>query len=307
MILVTGGAGFIGSHVVRGLLAEGRPVRVFDNFSTGKRENLAGLAVDLRVGDVRDPQAVDAAVAGAEAVIHLAAAISVPQTVADPAGSHEVNVEGTFRMLHAARQAGVRRFLLASSAAVYGDEPSLPKTETSPTRPQSPYALHKLIGEQYLRLYAELYGMETLSLRYFNVFGPRQSPDSQYAAVIPKFVEAMSKDGRPTVFGDGGQTRDFVFVEDVVAANLAALAAPHLDGRVLNVAGGGAVSLLDLLATLEKIFQRQAAPVFAPSRAGDIRHSVAAIDAAAGFLGYRPRTTLLDGLSRTAEWLTAGG
>jgi UDP-glucose 4-epimerase len=305
MILVSGGAGFIGSHVVRGLLAQGRPVRVFDNLSTGKRENLAGLDVDLRVGDLRDPAAVAGAVRGVEAVIHLAAAISVPQTVADPAGSHAVNVEGTFCVLEAARTAGVRRFILASSAAIYGDEPSLPKTEESPVRPQSPYALHKLIGEQYLRLYAVLYGMETLSLRYFNVYGPRQNPDSAYAAVIPKFVSAMAGRTPPTVFGDGLQTRDFVYVEDVVAANLAALAAPRLDGRVLNIGGGRAISLLDLLATLEKIFQRRADPVFADPRPGDVRHSVAAVDAAAAFLGYRPKTPLLDGLTPTAAWLTA--
>jgi UDP-glucose 4-epimerase len=306
MILVTGGAGFIGSHLVQGLRAGGHRVRVLDNLSTGSRDNLTDPAVELLVGDLRDAAAVERAVQGVEAVFHLAAVISVPQTVADPVGSHAVNVDGTLSLLEHARRAGVRRVVLASSAAVYGDDPTLPKTESSPTRPLSPYGLHKLIGEQYLRLYHDAYGLDTLSLRYFNVFGPRQRPDSPYAAVIPCFVHALTNGSSPTIFGDGRQTRDFVYIDDVVAANLAALTASRPAGRVLNIAGGRGVSLLELLAALEQVFARRAAPVFAPPRPGDIRHSMAAIDAARQYLGYEPRTPLVQGLAATCRWMTAG-
>lgn len=307
MILVTGGAGFIGSHLVRGLLAAGEHVRVLDNLSTGKRENLEGATVEWLEADLRDDAALAAAVRGVTAVYHLAAVVSVPQTVADPAMSHEVNVTGTVRLLEHARQAGVRRFVLSSSAAVYGDEPSLPKRETSPLQPRSPYALHKLVGEQYLKLYADLYGMDTLSFRYFNVFGPRQDPNGAYAAAIPRFVEAMAAGVSPTIFGDGRQTRDFIYVEDVVAANLAALRAPQPAGRVCNVAGGRRIDLLELLAELEGIFRREAKPIFAEMRPGDVRHSVAATDAAADYLGFRPRTSLAEGLAHTVRWMTRGG
>ncbi|NLH49877.1 MAG: NAD-dependent epimerase/dehydratase family protein [Myxococcales bacterium] len=307
MILVTGGAGFIGSHLVRGLLARGERVRILDNLSSGKRANIAGLDVEFEPADLRDEAAVAAAVRGVDAVYHLAAVVSVPQTVADPATSHDVNVTGTYRLLENARLAGVRRFIFSSSAAVYGDEPSLPKRETSPLAPRSPYALHKLIGEQYLKLYADLYGMDTMSFRYFNVFGPRQDPLGAYAAAIPKFVEAMAAGVSPTIFGDGRQTRDFVFVEDVVAANLAALKAERPAGRVINVAGGRRIDLLELLGALETVFQREAKPVFAAPRPGDVRHSVAATDEAAAYLGFHPRTSLTEGLAQTVRWMLQSG
>jgi len=304
MILVTGGAGFIGSHIVRALVETGHAVRVLDNLSTGRRENLDGVEVEFVEGDICNDDDVDRAVIGVRAIVHQAAMISVPKSIEQPWQSHAINVDGTLRLLEAARRAGVRRFVLASSAAIYGDEPSLPKSETSPQQPQSPYAIHKLIGEQYLRLYHELYGLDTVCLRYFNVFGPRQDPTSPYAAVIPLFIRAMAAGERPTVFGDGEQTRDFVFIDDVVRANLAALSVPEPAGRVVNVAGGRSISLLDLLRELEAVFDRRADPVFAAPRPGDVRHSVAAIDAAVALLGYRPQTGLREGLAATVAWMT---
>ena len=304
MILVTGGAGFIGSHITRVLLAAGHSVRVFDNLSTGNRENLDDLDVEFVEGDIRNDDDVCYAVAGVKAVYHQAAMISVPQSVRDPWGSHAVNVNGMLRVLNAARLEGVKRFVFASSAAIYGDEPSLPKKETSTLRPQSPYAVHKLIGEQYLRLYHELYGMDTISLRYFNVYGPRQDPKSPYAAVIPLFVNALADNRVPTVYGDGKQTRDFVYVGDVARANLAALTVPNPAGRVVNIAGGRRISLLDLLGELETIFARKAEPIFTDPRPGDVRHSVAAIDAAAELLGFAPDTDLAEGMAATVAWMT---
>ena len=304
MILVTGGAGFIGSHIARELVRQGRPVRVLDDLSSGNRENLAGVDVDFIEGDIQNEETVARAMRGVEAVCHHAAMISVPQSVDDPLGSHAINVEGTVRLLEAARRAGVKRFTFASSAAVYGDEPSLPKTEDSPLRPQSPYALHKLIGEQYLRLFHELYGLETLALRYFNVYGPRQNPHSPYAAVIPLFIEAMERGERPTVFGDGRQTRDFVFIDDVVRANLSALSVPGACGQAVNVAGGAQTDLLELLAELERVFARAADPVFAETRPGDIRHSYASIAAAGELLDFQPSTLFAEGLAATVGWAT---
>ena len=229
--------------------------------------------------------------------------ISVPGSVADPLGSHAVNLEGTVRLLEMARRVGVERFVLASSAAIYGDDPTLPKTEDLPPRPQSPYALHKLAGEQYLRLYHLLYGLDTISLRYFNVYGPRQDPASPYAAVIPLFISALREGRRPTVFGDGLQTRDFVFVDDVVRANLAALTAPDPGGRVVNIASGRKTSLLDLLAALAPNFKKKLKPVFANARPGDVRDSVAAIDAARDLLGFAPAVDLVEGLAATVRWM----
>ncbi|HPQ71087.1 MAG TPA: SDR family oxidoreductase [bacterium] len=306
MILVTGGAGFIGSHIVRALLDAGEAVRVLDDLSTGRADNLAGLAVDFVRGDIRDAATVARAVAGVRAVCHHAAMISVPRSVEDPLGSHRINVEGTLNVLEAARRAGVKRFVLASSAAIYGDEPSLPKSEQSPQRPQSPYAVHKLIGEQYLRLYHDLYGMDTLSLRYFNVYGPRQDPASPYAAVIPLFIAALRDGRQPTVFGDGRQTRDFVYVGDVARANVAALNAPDPGGRVVNVAGGRRIDLLELLETLGRIFAVNPEPLFAPERPGDVRHSVAAVEAAAQVLAFRPTVELPEGLAATVAWSRGG-
>lgn len=306
MILVTGGAGFIGSHIVRALTDAGSKVRVLDDLSSGRAENLAGLDVEFVRGDICDAAIVAQAVRGVRAVCHHAAMISVPRSVEDPLGSHRINVEGTLNLLEAARRAGAPRFVLASSAAIYGDEPSLPKTEQSPQRPQSPYALHKLIGEGYLKLYHDLYGMDTLSLRYFNVYGSRQDPASPYAAVIPLFIDALREGRRPTVYGDGKQTRDFVYVDDVARANLAALTVPDPDGRVVNVAGGRRIDLLELLDTLGEIFTVSPAPLFAPARLGDVRHSVAAVDAAAELLNFRPTVSLREGLAATVAWSRGG-
>ena len=303
MILVTGGAGFIGSHLVRALVAQGRPVRVLDNLSTGRRENLNGLDVEFIEGDLRDDDALAVALRGVEAVSHHAAMISVPRSVDDPLGSHAINVEGAVRLLDLARRFGVQRFVFASSAAIYGDEPTLPKTENMPPLPQSPYALHKLVGEQYLRLFHRLYGMDTVSLRYFNVYGPRQDPASPYAAVIPLFASALRENRRPTVFGDGQQTRDFVYVDDVVRANLAALTVADPAGRVVNIASGKQSNLLDLLAALAPNFKRKLKPVFADARPGDVRHSVASIDAARELLGFAPTVGLEEGLAATVRWM----
>ncbi len=307
MILVTGGAGFIGSHIVRALLAQGKQVRVLDNLSTGRRENLNGLDIEFVEGDLRDDDALAAALRGVEAVCHHAAMISVPGSVADPLGSHQINIEGTVRLLDLARRLGVQRFVFASSAAVYGDDPTLPKSEDLPPQPQSPYALHKLVGEQYLRLYHHLYGIDTIALRYFNVYGPRQDPASPYAAVIPLFVSALREGRRPTVFGDGLQTRDFVFVEDVARANVAALSVPNPAGCVINIASGRQTSLLDLLAALAPNFKKKLKPVFANPRPGDVRYSVAANEAAKRLLGFEPTVGLEEGLAATVRWMKGEG
>lgn len=304
MILVTGGAGFIGSHIVRALVARGHRVRVLDNLSTGKRENLNGVDAELVVGDITDTDAVEAALAGVTAVFHEAADISVPHTVDDPVGTHRVNVNGTVNLLDGARRHGVKRFVFASSAAVYGDEPSLPKTEESPLCPRSPYALHKIIGERYLKLYHDVYGLDTISLRYFNVFGPRQDPASPYAAAIPIFVSCYADRRRPTIFGDGGQTRDFVFIDDVIAANLAALEIENPGGRVFNIASGRSIQLLELLEYIGAAFGKTLDPIFAEARPGDVRHSHAVIDRAADVLGYQPRVDMIRGLAQTVRWLT---
>ncbi|MDP8222705.1 MAG: SDR family oxidoreductase [Candidatus Lernaella stagnicola] len=306
MILVTGGAGFIGSHIVRALEKRGSHVRVLDNLSSGKRDNLSGVDAEIVVGDIRSETDVERAMVGVRVVFHQAAAISVPQTIADPAGTHSVNVEGTVNVLEKARQAGVERFVFASSAAVYGDEPSLPKSESSPLRPLSPYALHKIIGEQYLKLYHDVYGMDTISLRYFNIFGPRQDPNSPYAAAIPIFVAKLHGQQPPTIYGDGRQTRDFVYIDDAVAANLAAMETTDPAGRVFNVARGEQTDLLQLLELIGNAFGRRADPVFTDPRPGDVRHSVASIEAAAQELRYQPQVSLADGLAKTVRWLIGG-
>jgi UDP-glucose 4-epimerase len=301
--LVTGGAGFIGSHITEALLRRGDRVRVLDDFSTGRRGNLQfdGDPPGLEVleGDIRDARAVRDAARGADAIVHQAALPSVQRSVDDPMTSHSVNADGTVTVLEAARALGIRRVLYAGSSSVYGDSPSLPKTEEMLPAPLSPYAVSKLVGEYYSTVYAHLYGMETVTLRYFNVFGPRQDPASPYAAVIPLFIAALAAGRKPTVFGDGGQSRDFTYIDNVVEANLLALDAPGLVGDVINVATAERASLLDVLRILGTILGAPAEADHAAPRPGDVRHSLADIRRAADRLGYRPRVGLEEGLRRT--------
>lgn len=301
MYLVTGGAGFIGSNIVEQLVSDGEDVRVLDNLANGKRENLAtfGEAVDWIEGDVRDPDACRRACEGAEYVLHLAALGSVPRSIADPVTSNDVNAGGTLNVLVAARDAGVRRVVYSSSSSVYGDNPTLPKGEHLSTSPISPYAVSKLAGEAYARVFAGVYGLETVSLRYFNVFGPRQRADSPYAAVIPLFMQS-ALDGCPLpIHGDGLQSRDFTYVSNVVSANLLAARTPGVGGRVFNIACGGRHSLLDIVAALAKASGRALTCDHRPSRPGDVRHSEADIAAASRELGYRVGVGFDEGLART--------
>jgi len=304
-ILVTGGGGFIGSHLAGALLAAGHDVRVLDNFSTGKRDNLQALAGRLEMveGDIRDAGAAAAAVRGREAVCHLAALPSVPRSFHDPFASFAVNAGGTVKVLEAARQAGVRRFVYSSSSSVYGDAEGETKSEEMEPQPLSPYAVSKLSGEAMCRLYSRVYGTETVCLRYFNVFGPRQDPQSEYAAVIPRFILAALGQGQATIHGDGRQTRDFTYVANVVQANLLALqASASAAGRVFNIACGEETDLLTLLAILGEFVGRKPAPIFVPARPGDVRRSRAQIGRAREILGYRPDVSLREGLRKTLEW-----
>ncbi len=309
--LVTGGAGFIGSNIAHELVRRGHRVRVLDNFATGRRENLDGIAdrVDLIEGDLRRPPDVEKAVEGVEVILHQGALGSVPRSIADPLATHAANATGTLHVLWAARAAGVRRVVCASSSSVYGDTPTLPKVEEMAPAPLSPYAVSKLAGEHYCRVFAGVYGLETVSLRYFNVFGPRQDPTSQYAAVIPKFIRAMLGGERPVIFGDGTQSRDFTYVDNVVAANLLAAEAPAaaLGGAVCNIACGERSTLLDLVGTLNAILGTRLEPEFRPPRPGDVRHSHAAIGRAERLLGFRPSVRFGEGMRRTVEWMRAHG
>ncbi len=309
--LVTGGAGFIGSNIAHELVRRGDRVRVLDNFSTGRRSNLAGIAdrVDLVEGDLRLLADVEKAVDGVDVVLHQGALGSVPRSVADPVTTHEANSTGTLHVLWAAQRAGVRRVVYASSSSVYGDTPALPKAEDMPPAPLSPYSVSKLAGEHYARVFAGLYGLDAISLRYFNVFGPRQDPTSQYAAVIPKFVRGMLQGKRPVIFGDGTQSRDFTFVENVVAANLLAARAPAaaLRGAACNVACGERITLLHLVAVLNEVLGTRLEPDFQAPRPGDVLHSHAAIERAEELLGFRPVVRFAEGLRRTVEWMRAHG
>jgi nucleoside-diphosphate-sugar epimerase len=307
--LVTGGAGFIGSNLVRALLAAGDTVRVLDNFLTGKRENLEGLAerhgdaFRLVEGDLRDLDAVRRASSDVDYVLHQGALPSVPRSIADPVLSNEINVSGTVNVLVAARETGVRRVIFAASSSAYGDTVELPKRETMPPRPKSPYAAQKLAGEHYMRIFFEIHGLETVSLRYFNVFGPRQDPRSMYAAVIPRFITAVLRGEAPVVYGDGLQTRDFTHIDNVVQANLAACAAPRgACGKVFNIACGERVSLLDILERVCAQAGRRVSPKFEPARPGDVRDSLADIALARDILGYDPAVGFRDGLTNTVEW-----
>ncbi len=305
-ILVTGGAGFIGSNLVDALLARGDTVRVLDDLSTGHAENLPA-GTDLVVGSVADPDAVSAAMAGVEAVFHEGARGSVARSVADPLTTDTMNTHGTLTVLHCAQRAGVRRVIYASSSSVYGGATAPPTPETAPLVPRSPYAVSKLAGEVYCRVFAELHGLETVSLRYFNVFGPRQRPDSQYAAVIPLFIDALRAGRAVEVHGDGLQSRDFTYVSDVVAGNLAALAAPAeaVSGKVFNLAPGTTQSLLGLLGHLETIIGVTAERNHVDPRAGDVRLSQADNRLMAEAMGFHCEVPFEEGLRRTVEWFAA--
>ena len=301
--LITGGGGFIGNHLAHLLLTEGWRVRVLDNFSTGTPTNLLALSGPLDVinGDICDSDVCHAATQGVDSVFHLAAIASVAASVADPLRSHAVNLTGTVQVLQAAKEAGVRRFVFSSSASVYGNAETVPTVEDQLIAPLSPYASTKASGEMYCRNYFDLFGMETVILRYFNVFGPRQSVSSGYAAAIPIFIQQILAGKTPTIYGDGRQTRDFVYVEDVAAANLRAALAPGVGGQVFNIAGGNSITLLDLMSVLGDVTGAAVAPHFAPARSGDVRHSRADISRARALLGYAPAVSFTEGICRTVE------
>jgi UDP-glucose 4-epimerase len=308
--LVTGGAGFIGSHIVRTLLDGGASVRVLDNFSTGKRENLDGLSsryagdrFEVYEGDLRDRNLVQQAVRNVDVIFHEAAFVSVPESMEKPQDCFDVNVAGTASLFEAARQASVRRVVVASSAAVYGESDALPLKETTPSQSLSPYAASKRADEIFAQLYMQAFGLETVALRYFNVYGPRQRPDSMYAAAVPIFIRRLL-DGKPvTVFGDGGQTRDLINVRDVVRANFVAAEHPDAPGQVFNVCTGQETRLLDLLEVLYALFPGVPAPVFAEPRAGDIYRSVGSPEFTASRLGFQAEVSLEQGLKETVAWM----
>jgi nucleoside-diphosphate-sugar epimerase len=300
--LITGGAGFIGSSIAEALLAAGERVRVLDDFSSGRRENLESLpgAVELIEGTIADPATVARAMEGVSIVFHQAAIPSVTRSVEDPARSMLAGVQGTTHVLDAARRAGVKRVIFAASSAAYGESPTLPKVETMAPDPLSPYAASKLAGEHLMRIFARLYGLETVCLRYFNVFGPRQDPKSEYAAVVPRFITAAIRKERAIVFGDGEQTRDFCHVDNAVRANLLAAASPkRLRGEVVNIACGERTSLNQLLRSIAELSGTRIEPDYRPARAGDIRDSLADVRAARELLGYEPRVDVREGLART--------
>lgn len=302
--LVTGGAGFIGSNLVRALLEEGRSVRVLDNFSTGFRENLQEVAgdIDLVEGDIRDADTCRRACAGAEVVCHQAAIPSVPRSMADPQGCFDANIVGTHNMLMAARDAGVRRFVFAASSSAYGAGEELPKRETMPVLPISPYAAAKAAGELLVATWHRAFGLETVSLRYFNVFGARQDPTNQYAGVIAAFASRMLQGKRPIIYGDGTQSRDFTFVENVVRANLLAAEAPEVHGEVVNIGCGEAIDLNAMVRAFNEVLGTSLDPIYEPPRPGDVKHSLADVSAARDLLGYEPTVRFADGLRRTIDW-----
>jgi nucleoside-diphosphate-sugar epimerase len=302
--LVTGGAGFIGSNLVEELVRQGTQVRVIDNFATGKPENLKSFngRIDFREVDICDLKALQEAVRGVDYVLHQAAIPSVPKSVIDPITSHNADVTGTLHVLWAAKEAGVKRLVYAASSSAYGENPELPKREEMPSRAISPYGLMKYVGEEYCRLFTQLYGLETVSLRYFNVFGPRQDPSSQYSGVLSRFITTMLAGKRPTIFGDGQQSRDFTFVANVVQGNLLACHAPGAAGKMYNLACGQCVSLNEVVALLNRILGTKLEPVYEPVRVGDIKHSLAEISRAKAELKYTPSVQFEEGLRMTVEW-----
>jgi nucleoside-diphosphate-sugar epimerase len=302
-VLVTGGAGFIGSHLVDRLVANGHEVRVLDDFSSGQESNLERAKPQIEVirGSICDADVLARAVQGCALVFHEAAVPSVPRSIAEPVRTNQVNVDGTLLVLELARQAGVRRVVFAASSSAYGDTVELPKVESMPPTPLSPYALQKYAGEVYCRLYHQLYGLETVALRYFNVYGPRQNPDSEYAAVIPRFVRSCLSGEAPHIYGDGEQTRDFTFVADAVQANILASQSPRASGEVVNVAGGRRTSLNELFRVIRATTNATVEPVYEPARQGDVRDSLASLDRARQVLGYAPAVELAEGLARTID------
>jgi nucleoside-diphosphate-sugar epimerase len=306
--LVTGGAGFIGSHLTEELVRRGHRVRVVDSLVTGRRSNLDHVpGVEFVEGDLADPAVARAAVAGCDYVLHQAAIPSVPRSVQDPVTSHRANVDGTLNTLVAARDARVRRLVFAGSSSAYGDTAVLPKHEGMPADPKSPYALQKVVGEQYLLMFTRLYGLETVSVRYFNVFGPRQDPSSPYSGVISVFATALLERRSPTIFGDGEQTRDFTYVTNVVDGVLRACDAPGASGQIINVATGGRISLNTLFDTMRRLVGVDLEPVYVAPRVGDVRDSQADITRAREILGYAPIVSFEDGLRATVDWYRAAG
>jgi len=309
-VLVTGGAGFIGSNIVDGLLENGSyDVRVLDNFSTGRRENLQHCWNDIELieGDIRDLETVEDAVEGIDCILHQAALPSVPRSIKAPVTTNDVNVTGTLHLLTAAHKAGVRRLVSASSSSIYGDSEQLPKHEGMSPNPKSPYAVSKLAGESYVRVFANIYGLETISLRYFNVFGPRQDPTSQYSGVIAKYTTA-ALEGQPySVFGDGLQARDFTYVDNVVQANLKALNAKHLSGGAVNIACGSMTSLLELIEILAELTDSQPSITHHEPRLGDVKYSMAEIKKAREEIGYSPTVQFREGMRRTLDWYATQG
>ncbi|MBI2870610.1 MAG: SDR family oxidoreductase [Candidatus Omnitrophica bacterium] len=303
-VLVTGGAGFIGSHLVARLVDLGYGVRVLDNFETGDIRNLDELRerIELIKGDVRDPAAVRKAVRGTEFIFHEAALASVPRSIKDPVSAHEVNTSGTLLLLEQAREAGVRRVIYAGSSSAYGDQEAELKSEELVPRPLSPYAVSKLAGEAYCRLYSSIYGLETVILRYFNVFGPRQSPDSQYAAVVPLFIDALARGKQPLIYGDGEQSRDFTYVDNVVDMNLAAAFKEGLSGEVINAGCGDRITVNRLAREIARLTGKELRPEYGPPRAGDVRHSQADTAKARALLGLVPAVPFEEGLRRTVDW-----
>src|SRR5687768_4409375 len=304
--LVTGGAGFIGSHLAEELLRRGERVRVADSLVTGKRENLAHLPqAEFVQGDLADIDFARRVVQGVDYVLHQAAIPSVPRSVQDPITSNRANIDASLNILVAARDAGVKRLVYAGSSSAYGNTPTLPKVETMATAPLSPYALQKLVAEQYCQMFTRLYGLETVTTRYFNVFGPRQDPSSPYSGVISLFISALCEQRRPTIYGDGEQTRDFTYVANVVQGVLKASAAPAANAEVINVATGGRISINTLFQAVRTLVDAHVDPVYSPARAGDVRDSQADIGKARHLLGYEPDVTFEEGLKKTVEWYRA--
>ena len=302
--LVTGGAGFIGSNICRRLVAEGCFVRVVDNLLTGKRSNLDGVIdkIDFVEGDMGDEAVARDVVRDVDVVLHEGALPSVPRSVDEPELTHKHCVDATFTLLMAARDAGVKRFVYAASSSAYGDTPTLPKVETMATSPLSPYAVGKLVGEYYCSVFAKVFGLETISLRYFNVFGPYQDPTSQYAAAIPAFVTSILKDEPPTIYGDGEQSRDFTYIDNVVQANLCAARAKKTNGEVVNIACAEKITVNEIIAMINEMVGKNVVPIYAPARLGDVKHSLADITAARELIGFEPVVLFRDGLQKAIAW-----
>jgi len=302
--LVTGGAGFIGSNICTKLVSQGCFVRVIDNLLTGKKSNLAAISdkIEFIEADMGNPDAARAAMKGIDVVLHQGALPSVPRSIDDPALTHRHCVDATFTLLLAARDAKIKRFVYAASSSAYGDTPTLPKVETMPVNPLSPYAAAKLMGEYYCSVFYKVFGLETISLRYFNVFGPHQDPTSQYAAAIPAFVTSILKDKPPTIYGDGEQTRDFTYVDNVVEANLLAARAKQTKGEVVNIACGEAITVNAIIDMINKIVGKNINPTYAPSNKGDVKHSLANISQAKKLIGFKPVVSFKDGLRKAIEW-----